>query len=479
MAEQARAPDGRVIVWQPQPGPQTALLSCPIFEVLFGGARGGGKTDGVLGDWAQHASQYGEHAIGLMVRRNSIQLGETFERAKAIFQPIGGRFVGSPQTGSMGCFMPGGARLLFRYLERDKDAENYQGHGYTRIYVEEAGNFPSPAPILKLMAALRSGAGVPCRMRLTANPGGPGHHWLKARYIDPAPLGMKILEDPDSGLQRIYIPSRLKDNRFLGDQYVGQLKQSGSAELVRAWLDGDWDVIAGAYFPEFTVARHVRAPFTLPPHWTRFRAMDWGSSRPFCVLWFAVSAGDVKGIPKGALVVYREYYGSTGEPNVGLRIFAEVAARNTRQREAKDEDISYGVCDPACFDDSGGPSIAERWGKEGVYFRAADHARTSRDGKTGGWDMVRARLQGMDDVPMLYVFSTCTNLIRTLPAQQHSSSNPEDMDSDGEDHAVDTLRYGCASRPWVAPIPQPPKPRDSWDSAFGDDDDDRPNWRTV
>ena len=218
MAEQERAPDGRVIVWRPQPGPQTALLSCPVFEVLFGGARGGGKTDGVLGDWAQHASQYGEHAIGLMVRRNSIQLGETFERAKAIFQPIGARFVGSPQTGGMGCFMPGGARLLFRYLERDKDAENYQGHGYTRIYVEEAGNFPSPAPILKLMAALRSGAGVPCRMRLTANPGGPGHHWIKARYIDPAPLGMKILEDPDSGLQRIYIPSRLKDNRYLGDQ---------------------------------------------------------------------------------------------------------------------------------------------------------------------------------------------------------------------------------------------------------------------
>ena len=190
MGEPAQAP---LIVWQPQGGPQTALLSCPVFEVFFGGARGGGKTDGVLGEWAVHANRYGVNAIGLMVRRTRVELTETYERAKQLFQPLGAVFTGQP----MRVVMPGGARLTFAYLERDSDAEGYQGHNYTRVYVEEAGNFPSPTPILKLLATLRSGAGVPCRIRLTGNPGGPGHQWVRARYIDPNPTGYEVQTDPE------------------------------------------------------------------------------------------------------------------------------------------------------------------------------------------------------------------------------------------------------------------------------------------
>ena len=103
---------------------------------------------------------------------------------------------------------PTGARLRFAYLERDADADLYQGHSYTRIYVEEAGNFPSYAPIAKMMATLRSGAGVPVGMRLTGNPGGPGHQWVKSRYVDPAPLGNVIILDQATGLERVFIPSQ-------------------------------------------------------------------------------------------------------------------------------------------------------------------------------------------------------------------------------------------------------------------------------
>ena len=128
----------------------------------------------------------------------------------------------------------------------------------TRVYIEEAGNFPSPSPIMKLMATLRSGNGVPVGMRLTGNPGGPGHQWLRARYIDPAPMGWKVLTD-GSGLERIYIPSRVTDNVYLGADYVQRLRASGSPELVRAWLEGDWSVVSGAFFPEFEMSRHVIA----------------------------------------------------------------------------------------------------------------------------------------------------------------------------------------------------------------------------
>lgn len=465
------APDGREIVWAPNSAPQRALLSCPVFEVFFGGARGGGKTDGMLGDWAQHASAHGKHAIGLMVRRTRLQLTETFERAKAIFTPIGAKFTEQP----MRCVMPGGARLNFAYLERDADADNYQGHSYTRVYIEEAGNFPSASPIMKLMATLRSGAGVPCRIRLTGNPGGVGHHWVKARYVDPAPAGMKVLTDAASSKSRVYIPSRVSDNVNVAADYVDNLRLSGSPELVRAWLEGDWDIVSGAYFPEWDSSRHTMAPFTVPEHWARFRAFDWGSARPFCCLWFAVSDGSLSHIPRGALVVYREWYGTTGEPNIGLRMTARPVARGILEREAGDH-IQTGVADPAIFTADGGPSIAEEMGAEGVYWSRADNARVARRGSMGGWDQIRARLNGDEGRSMLIIFKTCIHLIRTLPALQHDTNQPEDVDTDGEDHAPDTLRYGCMSRPWIKEQAPQAQKRDSW--KFDDDDADG-SWRTA
>lgn len=452
------APAALTTVWRPQRGPQTALLSCPVFEVFFGGARGGGKTDGVLGEWAVHANRYGPNAIGLMVRRTRVELTETYERAKQLFVPLGAQFTTQP----MRCVMPGGGRLTFAYLERDADAEGYQGHNYTRVYVEEAGNFPSPAPILKLFATLRSGAGVPCRIRLTGNPGGPGHQWVRARYIDPAPLGWEVQTDSETGLERVYIPSRVGDNHYLGEQYVSQLRSAGSPELVRAWLEGDWSVITGAYFPEFSLDRHVIAPLPLPASWVRFRSLDWGSARPFSVGWWAISDGTLPGITRGALVRYREWYGMPpGQPNVGLKLTAEEVADGIKQREAG-ERIAYGVADPAIFSKDGGPSIAERMGARQVYWRPADNARVARMGAMGGWDQVRARLKGEDGKPMLLMFSTCRDLIRTLPALQHDDLRPEDVDTDGEDHAADEARYACMSRPWTPAAPSAEKPRDRY-----------------
>src|SRR5262249_13758442 len=146
---------------------------------------------------------------------------------------------------------PNGSRLRFAYLERDSDAEAYQGHSYTRVYVEEIGTFPSSAPIFRLMATLRSGSGIPCGFRATGNPGGPGHQWVRARYIDPAPLGWKTITEQyrnpwtkeTVSRDRIYIPSKLQDNRYLGSEYVANLQMVGNAQLVRAWLEGDWSVI--------------------------------------------------------------------------------------------------------------------------------------------------------------------------------------------------------------------------------------------
>lgn len=470
MAETARSDSDATVIWEPQAGPQIALISCPVFEVFFGGARGGGKTDGVLGDFIEHADAYGEHAIGLMIRRTLTELGETIERSRTIYTPLGWVY---HEQGKM-WRAPNGARLRFAYLERDADAEGYQGHNYTRLYIEEIGNFPSPKPILKLMATLRSGAGVPVGFRATGNPGGPGHQWVRARYIDPAPLGWRVIKDAVSGLERVFIPSKVGDNKYLDADYVQRLKASGSKELVRAWLEGDWSVIEGAFFDCWSMDQHVVAPFVIPEDWLRFRSMDWGSAKPFSVGWWAVVGDDfqlstaglrgasgldrVAILPRGALIRYREYYGSNGQPNVGLKMTADDVGKEIQRKEAGDR-IDYGVLDPAAFTADGGPSIAERMASATnaqVWFKRADNKRVTQRGAMGGWDMMRHRMIGDGDGrPMIYCFSTCTDSIRTIPALQHDPDKPEDLDTNGEDHAGDEWRYACMSRPWINEVTVP------------------------
>jgi hypothetical protein len=446
MAATARAEP--TVIWEAQPR-QGAFISCPVFEVFFGGARGGGKTDAVLGDFLEHADAYGEHAIGLMVRRTRTELIETIERSRQIYVPLGWTLHESDKMWRA----PNGARLRFAYLERDADAEAYQGHSYTRVYVEEIGNFPSDRPILKLMATLRSGQNVPVGFRATGNPGGPGHQWVRRRYIDHSPAGWRIFTDPVSGLERVYIPSRVGDNAYLGSQYIQQLKASGSETLVRAWLDGDWSVIEGAFFDCWSNERHIVRPFAVPETWLKFRSIDWGSAAPFSVGWWAVVSDDYRVddsvLPRGAVVRYKEWYGASA-PNQGLKLTAEEVASGVLARSLKEE-YAYTVVDPSMFKMDGGPSIAERMIKSKlVGLRPADNTRVGLRGAMGGWDQLRSRLKGnADGEPMLFVFSTCADFIRTVPALQHDPDRPEDVDTDGEDHAADEARYACMSRPWV------------------------------
>ena len=462
--------------WVAQEGPQTALITCPIFEVFYGGARGGGKTDGVLGEFVRHADKYGEHAIGIMFRRERVQLIETIERSRAIYVPLGCVFHEQDKYWKFA----NGARLRFAYLERDADAEGYQGHSYTRVYIEEIGNFPREAPVLKLMATLRSGVGVPVGFRATGNPGGPGHQWVKRRYIDPAPGGWQVITDPLTNLKRIYIPSRVSDNSYLGPDYVQRLQASGSKELVRAWLEGDWSAIEGAFFHEWS-AKNVLEPFSVPDDWIRFRSGDWGYASPFSIGWWAVVQDDFdvgpdnQTLPRGALVRYREWYGAEdpARGGKGLKLTAEDVGNGIARRERDDPKIAYGVMDPSAFKVEGGPSIMERLNgrllEHGVAaFGEADNKRVAtsgsidRRGPISGWDAMRARIRGIKGRPMVYCFDTCTASIRTIPVLQHDPDRAEDLDTDAEDHAADEWRYACSSRPWRRFVPPPDPEKDAY-----------------
>lgn len=477
-------------VWDAQEGPQAWLMDCPAYEIFFGGARGGGKTDGALGRIAYDVGKYGGGVNALFLRRELPMLDDAIERSKAIFGPLGAKY----HTQSKTWRFPNGARVRFRPLDSIDFADKYQGQNITHIVIEEAGQFPDPAPIMKLHGVLRSVGGVPTLMLLTGNPGGPGHLWLRERYVTPDPYGRSFVatdfEDPFSGKTvrryRCFIPSKLKDNRKLLDadpMYVANLYMVGSEALVKAWLEGDWNAIEGAFFDKWR-SKIILPSCDLPQHWTRFRSMDWGFATPYSVGWWAVASEDWKHpingqlIPRGSLVRYREMYGIKKtrtqqgtvhyHANVGTRedamevadkiVNAELVGNGTKRYE--EMDIS--VCDPSAFNQTGtGPSIAERMflRHDRLLWKKADNSRVPKGGHVSGWDEMRYRIRGNNDGrPLIYCFDTCIHSIRTIPTLQHDPMKPEDLDTESEDHAADDWRYACMSRPIIAKTPEPPKP---------------------
>lgn len=472
-----------MIPWRAQPGPQlTAIQHDTVDELLYGGAVFGGKSDFLLGDFAQDVPRdYGQHWHGILFRKNYPQLEDLIARSKEIYPSWFPGVSWSNQTKTWS--WPNGATLKMRFMESNDDWMQYWGHAYTWIGWDEIALWASSTPYQRMKARLRGAqAAIPNkRIRASANPGGPGHHWVREHWkIGEYPLGGHIfVPDDGSGMKRLFVKARLADNKIgiANDPgYEARLEGAGSATFVRAIKEGDWSVVEGAYFGEFNEHRHIVRPITLPTSWTRFRAMDWGSAKPFSVGWYAVSDGSMNEFPRGALVKYREWYGmKEGQPNVGLKMTAEQVAQGILKLEKGDK-LAYGVLDPAAFAEDGGPSIAYRMAP--LTFKHADNKRIGTHGAMGGWDQLRQRLIGEDDRPMLYFFSTCAHTIRTLPMLQHDQARPEDVDSDGEDHAADETRYACMSRPWISSAANSSKqPQDSYARLF--DEPETKGWRTA
>ena len=232
---------------------------------------------------------------------------------------------------------------------------------------------------------------------------------------------------------------------------------------------GDWNVIQGAFFDGWS-NRNIVSPFEPPAEWPRLRAFDWGYAAPFSVGWWAVVTEDrpVRPglvLPRGAMVRYREWYGCSGLPGEGLRLEAEAVARGILERQSGERFVKS-VADPSIFSEDGGPSIAERMRRAGVAFLRADNTRVGQVGALSGWDQMRARIAGNESGPLLAVFDSCRDFIRTVPVLQHDRLRAEDLDTDAEDHIADETRYACLSRPLLPPLARtPPAARDSWTRA--------------
>ena len=276
--------------WIPQEGPQLhTIMAKPIKTLFFGGARGGGKSSYLIGDFLQDVPIHGKNWHGILFRRTFPELEQIIKESKRVYPQTGAEYGEGKKTWTW----PNGATLKFRHLDRTADASLYQGHEYTWIAWDELSNWSNLEPFFMLMACLRSPVkGLPLRIRATGNPGGPGHNAVKNYFIDPAPTGYAEIADEETGDIRMFIPSRVTYNKYLGEDYIKSLKQVGSESLVRAWLEGDWAAVLGAYFDTFDMSRHVIDPLVLPQHWLKFRSFDWGSASPFSVGWWTISGGE-------------------------------------------------------------------------------------------------------------------------------------------------------------------------------------------
>lgn len=429
-------------------------------EILYGGAAGGGKSHLMR----VIAIAWCVDIPGLQVylfRRTHPDLWKNHMEGPSSFPALLAEWVNSGfvklNLSDGQVIFGNGSKIHLCHCQHEKDVLKYQGAEIHVLLLDELTHFTEKIYRF-LRGRCRLGAFRPKlperwagqfpRILAGANPGGVGHHWVKGGFIDGAvPMEVRQMAAREGGMRRQYIPARLDDNPTMDEDYGDKLAGLGSEAMVRAMLNGDWDIVAGAFFTEFSRDRHVLKPFTIPPHWTRYRCFDWGSAKPFANYWIAVADGDSMGLPRGALVVYREYYGmKDGEPNVGLKMPADKVGLEIKRRDNGEttKGDGFGVADPAITAVNGGISIAEEMRKVGVVWRKADNKRLP------GWEQVRIRLDGnADGEPMLYFFETCVHLIRTLTALQHDEHQPEDVDTNSEDHGPDALRYGCMARPLV------------------------------
>lgn len=417
------------LLLQGTPNPkQAAFFLSSARHTAYGGARGGGKSWAMRRKFVLLAFRY-EGLQLLLLRRTLPELTENHVRP--LLQELNGV---ARYNQSQRCFLfPNGSRIKLGYCDLEKDVYQYQGQEYDVIGLEEATHF-TESQMQFLTTCNRSvRRDFSPRMYYTCNPGGVGHGWVKRLFLD------RQYREEETPADYRFIPARLTDNPVLMERDPGYRKSllSLPEHLRRAYLEGDWDVLQGQYFPEFRRDIHVEPPCAIPAHWRRFRAMDWGYNDPCCVLWFAVD-------PEGQVLVYRELY---VRRTLSSDIARQVAALSQGER------IAYTAASPDAWQQRGlggaqGESIAEVFARGGVPLLPADNRRIT------GWQRVREALRtGEDGRPGLVIFETCSNLIRTLPLLTYDAHNCEDVSDACEDHAPEALRYGLMSRPIPARIP--------------------------
>lgn len=450
------------------------------FDLFMGGGRGGGKTFTLAALFLRHCEQHGDEARCLVVRKSFPGLQDLEAEFRSYFTKVYGdklRFDGQKHRFTL----PNGATIQLDQLEREADFQKYQGKSFSHIAVDEAGQYASPALIDRLRSSLRAPAGVPTRFILIANPGGVGHAWLVRRYALREPWKPYI--DEATGFDFVSIASTYKDNHFIDrERYAKNLMASCATdpELGRAWLNGDWSVLRGAYFSSVIDESRVmiepwaelpdrnKAPIPpnargyrgiaadIKPDWSFYIAHDFGVAAPSVTYLVGRSPGaygpDGYFYPRGSFVlVDEETTTSPDDLNTGLGLTVPDQADRIKAMCNRWGISPDGVADDAIFNRTGSEtgSIAAEFRRAGVHF-----SKAQKGSRLAGWQTMRRLLAdaGKPDLPGLYVSRSCQVWWQTVPSLPRDPRKPEDVDSTAPDHAADACRYAL-TRHEVKPIP--------------------------
>lgn len=438
--------------WKPFEGAQEEFCSRGEFEVLYGGQAGPGKTDCLVALASRNVSH--PRYAGLLLRRTFPQLQEIIDRCHELYPKLEGVYKSTEHR----WYFPSGGKITLGHMQHEADRFNYQGKEYQFVGFDELTQFTELQYLYLFSRCRSSEPGLDSEVRATTNPGGIGHKWVKERFIDNArPLETYI--DPKSTLSRAFVPGKIEDNPKLLENDPGySARLDALPEIERMRLkEGIWDAFEGQVFSELSAKVHAVEPFDIPPEWYRFMVFDWGFTRPFACLWFAMDYD-------GVIYLYREWYGckvnsdGNAEANKGLKMGMSDIIAGIKEREF--ERVNARVADPAIWSRTPdqnkfgikGPSIIEDFQSAGLFFMKADNDRVQ------GKMQVHRRLETVEELdestgeilnehPQFKAFSNCDHFWRTMPEMREDKKRPEDVDSDGEDHIYDCVRYGFMFRP--------------------------------
>lgn len=445
--------------WKPHPGPQTKALKSNAYETLYGGARGGGKTDAGLIWLIKPYLLNNKRARSLVIRKNADDLSDWLDRATFFYQRYGVKVAGKPAT----LRFPSGYKIKTGHLKDDNAYTKYQGHEYQRILIEELTQIPTEKQYVQLMGSCRSTVdGLDARMFCTTNPGGIGHGWVLDRFkIEHMELHNTKFLGRDTERTRVFIPAKIEDNPTLIVKDPGYVKyleglKYTDEDLYKAWRLGRWDVFAGQFFKEFNIAKHVIRPFNpkwLDPKYTFVGGMDWGRADPFAMLLSLVFKVELPGLkPFYRSITFKEFYGTDKSPADWTKEILEGLPQLRKAGKVVSvlERFQFIQCDTQIFNTGNDNSVSIKDQFADAYSTFQWLLKPASKERIGGWENLHNWLSiAPDGLPYWLITEDCYNLIRTLPKLVHDDINKEDVNSEGEDHAPDAIRYEKKALKWI------------------------------